>query len=217
MVNFHFLVLFFSFSSLQDHSASKSKNSKKPKAGSTRSQEEQHIEENAYSTDNIEGIFLPLFHSKPLDIEFSSPTSAPPKLYSGSLFLYSVGFLFNSSSYSIQNDPFGCFTNENPESKDDKQLNKFFNYNKVSTSIPTPLLISFKPKDGFQKQVSYSQGDIDAVAPKNSNNFGNPIHETKSDLDISDMVIIFYPFPFIFISLALCQIKLPVIFLDFGN
>jgi len=133
-----------------DNPENKHKYSKKSKGGSTKSQEEQHIEEKTSSTDNAE------------DIEFSSPTSAPPKLYSGSLFLYA-------------NDPFGCFTNENQTLKEEQQYNKFFNYMKTG-------------KEGNQKPTSYSQGDIDAIESRENNNFNNPIHETKSDLDISDII-----------------------------
>ena len=48
--------------------------------------------------------------------------------------------------------------------------------------------MSFQPAKGnSHKHTSHSQGDIDSVGAGN-NNYDHLIHETKSDLDISDMV-----------------------------
>lgn len=132
-----------------NHSAHKLHH-RETRESSTRSQEDQHIKEKKTSTDN------------PEELEYASPTSAPPKLYSGSLFLYS-------------NDPFGCFTNESQGIHEDKQYNRFFNTSKHS-------------KEDGHRHTSHSQGDLDSLDEKHNDDYAHPIHETKSDLDASDML-----------------------------
>lgn len=91
--------------------------------------------------------------------DYSRPTSAPPKLYT-SLFLYT-------------NDPFGCFTNDNQDNKDDEQYNKFFTYmqgNKESNQHPR------------------QNGSNEAENLETKHGEMNTIPEAKSDLDVSDML-----------------------------
>jgi len=94
----------------------------------------------------------------------SRPTSAPPKSYSGGLFLYS-------------SDPFGgYFTNEGQDSRDDEHYNKFFDLKPKTKDVP------------LNKAMSYAGQDTRKRNDSGISNYMNPLPEGKSDIDVSDML-----------------------------